>query len=231
MAFRTRFIAATAMLLLFNDALATYIVNGERKQFEIYRVDSAPQIDGRLDDEIWRRAARVEDFHQTAPVDGAAPTETTIVRVAYDDEFLYIAAELRDSDPAGIQAKQMIQGKLFFSDDRFYVMLDSFNNKRNDYFFQVNANGVRREALRENNARFIEEWSTIWQAESAVNDQGWATEIAIPFKSIFIRPGFRHLGHQFRSRHRSQAGAQPLVIARSPGLARVWWRGSRHRGH
>lgn len=188
MAFRTRFIAAFALLLLFSDALATYIVNGERKQFEVSRVETAPQIDGRLDDEIWQRATRVEDFHQTAPVDGAAPSERTIVRVAYDDEFLYIAAELRDSDPAGIQAKQMIQGKLFFSDDRFYVMLDSFNNKRNDYFFQVNANGVRREALRENNARFIEEWSTIWQAESAVNDQGWATEIAIPFKSISFDP-------------------------------------------
>jgi len=82
----------------------------------------------------------------------------------------------------------MIQGKLFFSDDRFYVMLDSFNSKRNDYFFQVNANGVRREALRENNARFIEEWATIWEAESAIHENGWATEIAIPFKSISFSP-------------------------------------------
>lgn len=188
MLFRTRLIAVAALLLLTCNAFATYIVNGERKQFEIYRVDTAPKIDGRLDDEIWRRATRVEDFHQTAPVDGAVPTETTVVRVAYDDEFIYIAAELRDSDPDGISAKQMIQGKLFFSDDRFYVMLDSFNNKRNDYFFQVNANGVRREALRENNARFIEEWSTIWRAESAVNENGWATEIAIPFKSISFDP-------------------------------------------
>jgi hypothetical protein len=47
---------------------------------------------------------------------------------------------------------------------------------------------VRREALRENNARFIEEWVAIWHAESAVHEDGWATEIAIPFKSISFAP-------------------------------------------
>ncbi len=108
--------------------------------------------------------------------------------MTYDDEFLYIAAELNDSDPSGIRATQMIQGKMFFSDDRFWVMLDSFNSKRNDYFFQVNANGIRRDALRENNSRFIDEWAAIWYAESAIHEGGWVTEIAIPFKSISFAP-------------------------------------------
>lgn len=180
----TRLSVAAILLLLSAPSVAVYTVNGERKSFEIYRAQSAPVIDGRLDDDAWKNAAVVDDFHQTSPSDGAAPTEITIVRVTYDDEYLYIAADLRDSDPSGIRAKQMIQGKMIFSDDRFWVTLDSFNNKRNDYFFQVNANGVRRDALRENNARFIDEWATIWVAESAVNENGWTTEIAIPFKSI-----------------------------------------------
>tara|TARA_R110002096_G_scaffold154_15_gene838 strand:+ start:5374 stop:7524 length:2151 start_codon:yes stop_codon:yes gene_type:complete len=179
---------AAILLLLVSDAAAIYTVGGERKSFEIRRADVAPVIDGRLDDAVWRTAAYVDDFHQTVPTDGATPTETTIVRVTYDDEYLYIAADMRDSSPDEIRATQMVQGKMFFSDDRFYVMLDSFNNKRNDYFFQVNANGVRREALRENNARFIEEWATIWAAESTRNKNGWSTEIAIPFKSISFSP-------------------------------------------
>lgn len=179
---------AAVLLLLVSDAAAIYTVGGERKSFEIRRASVAPVIDGRLDDVVWETAAYVDDFHQTTPTDGATPTETTIVRVTYDDEYLYIAADMRDSSPGEIRATQMVQGKMFFSDDRFWVMLDSFNNKRNDYFFQVNANGVRREALRENNARFIEEWVTIWVAESARNETGWATEIAIPFKSISFSP-------------------------------------------
>ena len=184
----TRISIAAFLLLLAAPSVAVYTVNGERKSFEIYRTTSAPVIDGRLDDDVWKNAAVIDDFHQTSPNDGAVPTEMTIVRVTYDDEYLYIAADLRDSDPSGISAKQMIQGKTFFSDDRFWVTLDSFNNKRNDYFFQVNANGVRRDALRENNARFIDEWATIWVAESTVHENGWTTEIAIPFKSISFAP-------------------------------------------
>jgi hypothetical protein len=176
------------MLLFAVEAAAAYTVGGERKSFEVYRTDSPPVIDGKLDDAVWRNAVAVEDFHQTAPTYGAQPTEHTVVRVAYDDEYLYIAAHLQDSNPRAIQATQMIQGKNFYSDDRFWVMLDSFNNKRNDYFFQVNANGIRRDALRENNSRFIDEWAAIWLAESQVSEDGWATEIAIPFKSISFAP-------------------------------------------
>ncbi len=183
-----RLLVACILLLLAPLAVAVYEDNGLRKSFAISRAGSAPVIDGKLDDDAWRSATTIDDFHQTVPTDGASPTEITIVRVTYDDEYLYIAADLRDSDPSEIRAKQMIQGKMFFSDDRFWVTIDSFNTKRNDYFFQVNANGIRREALRENNARFIEEWSAIWHAESAVHENGWATEIAIPFKSISFAP-------------------------------------------
>ena len=187
MAYRTLTQAALSLLLLLSTSTLAF-TESERKSFVISRADSSPVIDGLLDDEAWQHAAIIDDFHQTLPTDGAAPTERTVVRVMYDDEYLYIAADLRDSDPAAIQALQLIQGKLFFSDDRFWVTLDSFNSKRNDYLFQVNANGVRREALRENNSRFIEEWATIWYAESAIHADGWATEIAIPFKSISFSP-------------------------------------------
>ena len=192
-----RILAAAALLLCAAEAAAVYTVNGERKSFEIFRTDSPPVIDGKLDDAVWQTTASIDDFHQTSPRDGSPPTEQTVVRVAYDDDYLYIAANLKDSDPLAIQATQMIQGKMFFSDDRFWVTLDSFNNKRNDYFFQVNANGIRRDALRENNARFIDEWAAIWLAESQVHEGGWATEIAIPFKSISFAPGSETWGINF----------------------------------
>ena len=186
---RARYLVLVISLGLLLPSLSLAVTGeNDRKSFTISRTDTPPIIDGHLDDAVWASAAFVDDFHQTAPTDGAVPTEATIVRVTYDDEFLYIAAQLSDSDPSGIRATQMIQGRLFFSDDRFWVMLDSFNSKRNDYFFQVNANGIRRDALRENNARFIDEWAAIWYAESAIHDDGWATEIAIPFKSVSFDP-------------------------------------------
>ena len=192
-----RLLTAIALLLFANDVWSAISEDSQRKSFDIARAETAPVIDGRLDDAVWRSAAVVDDFHMTSPTNGATPTEVTLVRVAYDDEYLYIAADLRDSHPEDIQALQLIQGRLFFSDDRFWVTLDSFNTQRNDYFFQVNANGVRREALRENNSSFIEEWTTIWHAESAVHENGWATEIAIPFKSISFDPNSETWGINF----------------------------------
>src|SRR5210317_2375159 len=101
----TKPILVTALMLLFAaEAAAIYTINGERKSFEAYRTDSPPVIDGKLDDAVWRDAVTVEDFHQTAPTYGAQPTEHTVVRVAYDDEYLYIAAHLQDSNPRAIQA-------------------------------------------------------------------------------------------------------------------------------
>src|SRR3990172_1469468 len=156
----------------------------EQKLFAISRTDSPPVIDGVLDDTVWRDAVVIDNFYQNTPRYHEPVTEQTLVRLAYDDHYLYISAELRDRDPAGIKATQLIQGGGTDSDDRFFVSIDTFNSKRNDYFFQVNANGIRSEALRENNTRFIDDWTAIWHAASQINDGGWNTEIAIPFKSI-----------------------------------------------
>ncbi len=215
---KSRLLFAAGLLLLVGESAAAYQADTERKSFEIQRVDAPPVIDGELDDAIWSSAVPVDDFHQTSPGDGTPATERTIVRVAYDDDYLYISANLLDSDPEAIQALQMIQGKTFYSDDRFWVTIDSFNNKRNDYFFQVNANGVRRDALRENNARFIDEWGTIWHAESKVHENGWSTEIAIPFKSISFAPGSDTWGINFG---RGVVRKQEYLIWSS--YQREWW--------
>jgi hypothetical protein len=178
-----------AVVLCLFPAFATATTNdGDRKSISIARTHSPPVIDGQIDDQEWADATLIKDFHQTVPIDGGLPTEQTIVRISYDDDFLYVSARMEDSNPEGIRATQMIQDKFFFSDDRFWFMLDSFNSKRNDYLFQVNPNGIRRDALRENNSRFIDEWSTIWMAQSSIDETGWSTEMAIPFKSISFDP-------------------------------------------
>ena len=159
-----------------------------RKSFVITRTETPPKVDGRLDDPAWRDAVVVDDFHQHTPRYRDPASEDTLVRLLYDDDYLYIGVDFRDRDPAGVQATQLIQGGNTNADDRFFVSIDSFNSRRNDYMFTVNANGVRSEALRENNTRFIADWVAIWHAESALNEHGWATEMAIPFKSIAFDP-------------------------------------------
>lgn len=57
------------------------------------RVQTAPHVDGVLDDDTWRAVPASDHFVQSFPHDGDAPTQPTHVQVAYDDDNLYIAID------------------------------------------------------------------------------------------------------------------------------------------
>src|SRR5688572_15959502 len=159
-----------------------------RKSVEIARTDLAPELDGVLDDEIWRIATVISDLHQFQPVDQGQPTERTEFYLAYSERFLYIGARMFDSDPSGISARQLVQGQGMPFDDAFEFILDTFNNGRTGYQFQVNPNGIRREGVYENPNSLNNDWSGIWQVESRIDEQGWTAEVAIPFNTLNFDP-------------------------------------------
>ena len=51
----------------------------EPKSVRVVRIDTAPVIDGKLDEAVWQSAQRIDDFHQIRPGDGATPSEPTEV--------------------------------------------------------------------------------------------------------------------------------------------------------
>ena len=57
-------------------------------------------IDGNFDEAVWRDAPAIGDFVQREPTEGAAPTERTEARVAYDDQAVYVAVRAFDREPA-----------------------------------------------------------------------------------------------------------------------------------
>lgn len=152
------------------------------------RSATPPVIDGRLDDEIWKLAGRSDAFREVDPVEGGAPRQRTEIRVAYDDEALYVAVRCDDSDPRGIIAKTLLPDVDMRSDDRVNFVFDTFHDSRNGYFFQINPVSARSDALIENNAIFRREWDTIWYGKASVDATGWSAEIAIPFQSLTFRP-------------------------------------------
>ena len=165
-----------------------------RKRVEIVRTDLIPEIDGVLDDELWRQATVISDLHQFEPIDHGEPTERSEFYIAYSERFLYIGARLYDSDPSGISARQLVQGQGMAFDDAFEFILDTFNTGRTGYQFQVNPNGIRREGLYENPSTLNNDWSGIWLVESRVDEQGWTAEVAIPFNTLNFDPNMEEWG-------------------------------------
>ncbi len=154
----------------------------------IQRISDPPVIDGRLDEEVWLRAPIVRDLRQINPVEFAEPSEPTEVYLLYDRETLYIGARMFDSEPERILARILRQGQGIGSDDRFFVHLDSFNNRRSGYLFGVNPNGVRYDGIFENLNDRSFDWDGIWQAAASIDERGWVAEIAIPFKTLSFDP-------------------------------------------
>jgi hypothetical protein len=170
---------------------------GTAKAIQIVRTDTAPVIDGRLDEAVWSRAAVVDDMHQILPTEYGDPSEATIVYLLYDQNFLYVGARMRH-EQMPMLATRLRQGENYWGDDLFAVMLDTFNDHRNGYRFQVNSNGVRMEALFQDTTRELWDWSGIWEARVNKDTDSWTAEFAIPFKTISFDPANDTWGINFR---------------------------------
>jgi hypothetical protein len=137
-------------------------------------IKDAIRVDGVLDDAAWSRAMVTKDFTQSEPREGQPATEPTEVMVAFDDQYLYIGARMRDSDPA----REIVNDirKDFREDDQddFEVIIDTFRDRRNGYIFIVNPEGGRVDRQIANEGREINSsWDAVWDVKTQRTPEGW----------------------------------------------------------
>lgn len=158
------------------------------KSVSAIRIDAPPDLDGKLDDEVWSRATAVEDLHEVNPNEYQPASEQSEFYVLFDDDNLYIGARFLDSEPEKVVSRVLRQGDISTGDDRVTVILDPFNQGRSGYKFSLNPNGIRSEALFRNVTEENVQWQGIWHGAAEQNENGWAAEIAVPFKTLSFNP-------------------------------------------
>ena len=197
---------ATCALIATTTALVSAVTQAQitetapataQKQVRAVRVATPPVIDGRMDDAVWQQAEPITDFHQIRPGNQTEPSERTEVYVVYDDDAMYIAARMYDSEPDLIAAPVIRHGQGMGSDDRLVVILDPFNTQRTGYRFETNLNAARHEALYTSVNSFQIEWNTIWDTATSVDGNSWIAELEIPFKSLPFDPSIDTWGFNF----------------------------------
>jgi len=166
------------------------------KQFAAVFTSTPPVIDGILDDEVWQSAAVIEDFHEVEPDEYSPPEEKLRFRVLYDEDNLYVGAEI-NMHVDEVTAFKLAQGSNIQEEDRLKVVLDPYNNKRTGYDFRMNANGVREEGLFGSVGRPNTDWNGIWDGRTNQTDEGWTAELAIPFKTLNFDPNNEDWGISF----------------------------------
>jgi len=131
-----------------------------------------PRIDGLLDDAVWAGAAVTGDFWQRDPVEGSA-TESTEVRVLYDQDSIYFGVRCNDSQPRLIRATELRRDDTLENDDSFSLLLDTFLDHRNAKLFRTNPLGTQYDALiTEEGNDLNKEWDEIWSSEARDRRQG-----------------------------------------------------------
>lgn len=194
----------TSFLLLLLIVLTTQGVYAQqsRKTIEAYRLsqEETIKLDGRVDEPLWENVPVATGFRQQEPVEGAPASERTEVRVAYDKDYLYIGVILHESDPSGIKAFQKRRDQGLGTDDRFMFILDTYNDQRSAYFFEINPLGLMGDALlRVGQGTSINKaWNGIWRAWVSRGDWGWSAEIRIPFRTLNFEPDNENWGINFQ---------------------------------
>src|SRR5262245_20412366 len=160
-----------------------------------YRAPQPIRIDGRIDEEAWQAAPWSEPFVDIEGDKQPPPRFRTRMKMLWDDEQLYIAAELEEPH---VWATLTKHDSVIFQDDDFEVFLDPDGDNHLYAELELNALNTTWDLLLtkpyKDGGKAINAWE-ITGLKSAVridgtlndpqdNDRGWTVEIRWPWTGL-----------------------------------------------
>jgi hypothetical protein len=179
------------------------------RHYVCYRAANPPVIDGMLNEEVWTKVEWSEYFIDITGEPEKKPHLGTRVKMLWDNDYLYIAAELEEPH---ISATITQRDVVIFHDNDFEIFIDPDGDTHNYYEIEINAlNTVwdllltkpYRDGAQIKNGFDFESMKSAVAIDGTLNDPAdidkkWSIEIALPFKS-FTESGYRiGSGNQWR---------------------------------
>ncbi|MFN8586708.1 MAG: DUF5916 domain-containing protein [Candidatus Eisenbacteria bacterium] len=147
------------------------------------RTNEAIVVDGALNEAIWSSAEAVTEFRQKEPDQNAPTRQKTEVRLAFDDDALYVGARMYDTQPDSIVAR-LVRRDGDASSDVFFIFLDPFHDKRTGYYFGLTAANTQLDGVFMNDGWDDDSWDGVWNGHVVRDDKGWTAEMRIPFSQM-----------------------------------------------
>lgn len=162
-------------------------------------------VDGVLNEAAWDGAEMADTFTQIDPIDGAAPTSRTVVRVLAGAKAIAIGIVCEDVEPGGIVSFSVRRDAALNNEDHVRIVLGPFLDGRSGYVFAVNPSGARYDGLiAPGGENDNPDWDGIWDAATRRTDSGWTAEIVIPVHTLSFNADLRewHFNVQRRVQRR-----------------------------
>lgn len=160
--------------------------------YAVYRAVDALEIDGKLDEDGWQAAPWTDPFVDIEGSDSSAPRYETRAKMLWDDNYLYIAAELEEPD---VWATFTERDAPIYHDNAFEVFIDPTGDTHNYYELEVNALETVWDLMlvrpHRDGGPSISAWDIRGlevgvQVDGTLNepgdsDEGWTVEMALPW--------------------------------------------------
>ncbi len=164
--------------------LCTIVTLGaQEKTIEAHRISGAISVDGHLDEAIWSNipvgASGLTNFR---PTDGEPMSQRSEVKLAYDDNSIYVAATLYENGRDSIKTELVARDNIGLS-DFFGFYIDTYGNGTNAFEFILQATGVQFDA-RLTPQNEDQSWNAVWYSDVHITDTAWFAEIEIPFSAL-----------------------------------------------
>lgn len=176
---RTFFIIFTALCAISAAAGQTH----EKKQYKATRIETAPDINGILDEEIWQGGEWIDDFTQHEPYNGAKASQRTEFKIVFDNDNLFVGIKAFDTSPDSIVNRLTRRDQA--DGDLVAILLDSYLDLRTAFVFGISSAGVKYDMMITNDGQNEDEsWDPNWWSKTSINSEGWIAEMKIPFSQV-----------------------------------------------
>ncbi|MEO6695376.1 MAG: DUF5916 domain-containing protein [Ignavibacteria bacterium] len=139
-------------------------------------------IDGILDEEVWKNAEVVSNFTEVSPGDNVKPEVDTEVKFFYDEDNLYIGYVCHEIDMTSIRASLSDRDKMY-GDDWVGPFIDTYADLKQAFEMYVNPKGIQGDLIWTPNNE-DSNYDIIYDSEAKIFKDKWTAEFRIPFKSL-----------------------------------------------
>ena len=157
----------------------------EAKKIFVLKTDKTIEVDGFLNEPIWKKAPEADELFQSQAERRSSALVNTIVKILYDNNFIYFGFSCYDSQPEEIVALLTAKDDDLRDDDSVYILIDAIYDRERYYYFGTNPIGTQFDGMITIDGRTANpEWNGIWKSACQKTDFGWSAEIAIDLRCL-----------------------------------------------
>ena len=120
-----------SVCFIFTLSGQTQGINRQAEKVHIHKISEEINIDGLLDEKIWKVAERATGFRRVLPTDTGFAKSQTEVMLAYDKNWLYLAIICHDAIAGKRPVESLRRDFTFGKNDNFIVFIDTYNDFTN----------------------------------------------------------------------------------------------------